>query len=289
MIRIAKSAGFCMGVKRALDLVRRLAAEGRGPIFTDGPLIHNPEIVAMLEREGISALGSTAPRRGIIVIRAHGVSPERREALRMIGLPLHDATCPDVAAAQAIVRRHARGGYAIAIIGDRGHAEVEGLLGFSEGQGRVIGTPGDLAALPSCGRVCVVAQTTQETRLFRELSGLIRARSAECVVCDTICRSTRERQRETLEIARNVDAVVVVGGRNSANTARLAAIVAGEGVTVIHAESEKDLRGDCLAGAKRIGIVAGASTPPWTIERVAEWLRAHYAVSDSSDRPDVRA
>lgn len=277
-----------MGVKRALDLVRRLSAEGRGPIFTDGPLIHNPEIVAMLEREGISALEGASPRRGIIVIRAHGVSPERREALKRIGLPLHDATCPDVAKAQAIVRRHARRGYEIAIIGDRGHAEVEGLLGFSEGRGRVIGSPGDLAGLPPCGRVCVVAQTTQEIRLFRELSGLIRGRSAECVVCDTICRSTRERQRETLEIARSVDAVVVVGGRNSANTARLAAIVEGEGVTVIHAESEKDLRGDSLRGVERIGIVAGASTPPWSIGCVAEWLRAHGAVPDGPDERSGR-
>lgn len=287
MIRIAQSAGFCMGVKRALDLVRRLAREGLGPIYTDGPLIHNPEIVALLEREGISALGSGAPpERGLIVIRAHGVSPERRETLKRIGLPFHDATCPDVAKAQAIVRRHARKGYEIAIIGDRGHAEVEGLLGFSEGRGRVIGSRGDLGELPPGVRVCIVAQTTQDTRLFRELSGLIRERAAECVVCDTICRSTRERQRETLEIARSVDAVIVVGGRNSANTARLATIVEGEGVTVIHAESEKDLRECCFVGVERIGIVAGASTPPWSIERVAEWLRAHRGVSDRSDRSD---
>lgn len=276
MIRIARNAGFCMGVRRALDLVRCLAAEGAGPIYTDGPLIHNPEIVATLEREGVRALRKgEAPRRGLIVIRAHGVSPARREELRRIGLPLRDATCPDVAKAQAIVRAHARRGYEIAIIGDRGHAEVEGLLGYSEGRGRVVGSRADAAALPPGRRICIVAQTTQEVRLFRDLSSLIRGRSAECLVCDTICRSTKERQDETAEIARCSDAVIVVGGRNSANTLRLAEIVESAGVRAIHAESERDLREEMLGGAARIGVVAGASTPPWSIERVAEWLREH--------------
>lgn len=264
-----------MGVKRALELVRRLAAEGRGPIYTDGPLIHNPEIVEMLAREEIHALeDGESPARGLIVIRAHGVSPSRRAALKHIGLPLFDATCPDVAKAQAIVRRYARKGYEIAIVGDRGHAEVEGLLGFSGGRGLVVCSRGDLAGLSPGARVCVVAQTTQDSRLFRELAEGIRARAAECAVCDTICRSTKERQAEALVIARSADAVVVVGGRNSANTARLATIVGAEGVRVIQVESEKDLRRGDFAGVERIGLVAGASTPPWSIERVAEWLRA---------------
>lgn len=274
MIRVARSAGFCMGVKRALDLVRRLAAEGRGPIYTDGPLIHNPGIVETLARERIRALkDGESPTRGLIVIRAHGVSPSRREELKRIGLPLFDATCPDVAKVQAIVRRYARDGYEIAIVGDRGHAEVEGLLGFSDGRGRVVGSHADVDALPPGARVCVVAQTTQDTRLFRELARRIRRCAAGCVVCDTICRSTKERQAEALEIARQADAVVVVGGRNSANTARLATIVGAAGVKVIHAESKKDLRAGDFAGVRRVGVVAGASTPPWSIEQVERWLR----------------
>ena len=280
MIRVARNAGFCMGVKRALDLVRRLAAEGRGPIYTDGPLIHNPGIVETLARERIRALkDGESPGSGLIVIRAHGVSPRRREELKRIGLPLFDATCPDVAKVQAIVRRYARDGYEIAIVGDRGHAEVEGLLGFSEGGGRVVGSQRDVDTLPPGARVCVVAQTTQDAQLFRELAERIRLCAAECVVCDTICRSTKERQAEALDIARQADAVIVVGGKNSANTARLATIVGAAGVKVIHAESEKDLCARDFAEAQRIGIVAGASTPHWSIERVEKWLRLHRFAS----------
>ena len=275
MIKLARSAGFCMGVKRALDIVLELSRAGGGPIYTDGPLIHNPQIIALLERKGIRSLaGRGDPSRGLIVIRAHGVSPERREALKSIGLPLHDATCPDVAKVQAIVNKYSRRGYEIAIIGDRGHAEVEGLLGYSRGLGRVISGPEDVEALDRGAKVCVVAQTTQDVRLFRELAERISARVSECVVCDTICRATKERQRETIALARGVDAMVVVGGRNSANTARLVTLCGETGVTVLHVESEKDCDALSLRHVNRVGVTAGASTPHWVIERVVERLGA---------------
>jgi len=278
MIKVATSAGFCMGVKRALDIVLELSRTADSPIYTDGPLIHNPQIIALLERKGIKSLaGAAAPSRGLIVIRAHGVSPERREALTRIGLPLHDATCPDVAKVQAIVNKYSRRGYEIAIIGDRGHAEVEGLLGYSRGLGKVISGAGDVEALDKKARVCVVAQTTQDVRLFQEVAERIRGRVSECVVCDTICRSTKERQRETIALARSVDAMVVVGGRNSANTARLAKICGETGVTVFQVESEKDLEGLPLHHVHRVGVTAGASTPHWVIERVVERLGAHLS------------
>jgi (E)-4-hydroxy-3-methyl-but-2-enyl pyrophosphate reductase len=278
MIKLARSAGFCMGVKRALDIVLELSRTTDGPIYTDGPLIHNPQIIALLERKGIKSLaGVGAPSRGLIVIRAHGVSPGRREALKRIGLPLYDATCPDVAKVQAIVNKYSRRGYEIAIVGDRGHAEVEGLLGYSRGLARVISGPEDVEALGRGAKVCVVAQTTQDVSLFGELAERIRTRVSECVVCDTICRSTKERQREAIALARSVDAMVVVGGRSSANTARLVKICGETGVTVFHVESEKDCDALSLHHVNRVGVTAGASTPHWVIERVVERLGARMS------------
>lgn len=277
MIKVAKSAGFCMGVKRALDIVLDLVRAGDGPIYTDGPLIHNPQITALLEKKGIRSLAGI-PSQGLIVIRAHGISPARRAELKRIGLPIRDATCPDVAKVQAIVNKYSGMGYEIAIIGDKGHAEVEGLLGYSRGLGRVISETAEVEGLDGNARVCVVAQTTQDAGLFQEVSERIRARVAECVVCDTICRATRERQRETAELARTVDAMVVVGGRESANTARLAKMCRETGVAVFHAETEKDLEGVSLHRFARIGVTAGASTPHWLIERVVEALGARVSL-----------
>ena len=278
MIKVAKNAGFCMGVKRALDIVLDLARAGGGPIYTDGPLIHNPQITALLEKKGIRSLASAGiPTEGLIVIRAHGISPKRRAELKRIGFPLHDATCPDVAKVQAIVNKYSGLGYEIAIIGDKGHAEVEGLLGYSRGLGRVISGTAEVETLDRNAGVCVVAQTTQDVGLFKEVAERIRARVTECVVCDTICRATRKRQRETAELARTVDAMVVVGGRESANTARLAKICREAGVAVFHVESEKDLDGVSFQRLTRMGVTAGASTPHWLIERVVEALSARLS------------
>ncbi|MDD5558007.1 MAG: 4-hydroxy-3-methylbut-2-enyl diphosphate reductase [bacterium] len=272
VIEVAGTAGFCMGVRRALDIVLRMAAEG--PVHTDGPLIHNPVIVRMLEEKGIRPLDpARPPAAGVIVIRAHGVSPSRRGDLGRLGLRVCDATCPDVAKVQAIVKRHAERGYEIVIVGDRGHAEVEGLLGFSGGRGRVVSSPAEARRLPPLGKVCAVAQTTQDPALFGETAAILGERAAELVVFDTICRSTKARRREAIELSRRVDAMVVVGGRNSANTARLAAICAGADVPVFHVESEAELDAAALAAFGAIGVTAGTSTPDWMIERVVERLR----------------
>lgn len=273
-IKVARSAGFCKGVRRALDIVRALSESGEGPIHTDGPLIHNPQIVSALKRAGVAPLKKgVPPSRGLIVIRAHGVSPERREQLSRIGLPIRDATCPDVARVQGIVKKYAGRGYTVIVVGDRGHAEVEGLIGFCGGRGMVVSGLSDAGRLSRMGRVCVVAQTTQDLNLFRDIVELIKKRASECIVCETVCRSTRERQKEAMELARGVDAMVVVGARNSANTVRLAEICARAGVPVFHVECERELRGQALARFSTIGVTAGASTPEWVITRVVEKLR----------------
>ncbi len=278
MIKIAKTAGFCMGVRRAVDIVLGLSRNARFPIYTDGPLIHNPQIVALLERKGIRSIkGIPAPTNGVVVIRAHGVSPDRRLELKGIGLPLHDATCPDVTKVQAIVKKYSHQGYTVVIVGDRGHAEVEGLLGFAGARGLIVSHEKDLETLPPMDKACVVAQTTQDTRFFEKVAGVVRSRVPECVVFDTICDSTRERQREAVSLASSVDTMIVVGGRNSANTLRLVSICEREGTPVFHVESEKELDRIDLQNIRCIGVACGASTPNWVIERVVEKLRGIQA------------
>jgi len=274
MIKCVKNAGFCMGVKRALDIVLGLNTKGLGPLYTDGPLIHNPQIISLLEDKGIKPLAGKSPSRGLIVLRAHGVSPARREELARTGLPIHDATCPNVTKVQAIVSDYSRRGYTVIIVGDRGHAEVEGLLGFAGGLGRVVGGPGEVDSLPMTGKVCVVAQTTQDIQLFRETAERIRKRVSECEVFDTICLSTKKRQKETIGLARKVDAMVVVGGKKSANTARLVKICEAVGTTVFPVESERDLDSFSLRPFRRVGVTGGASTPRWVIERVVQRIEA---------------
>jgi 4-hydroxy-3-methylbut-2-enyl diphosphate reductase len=163
------------------------------------------------------------------------------------------------------------------IVGDRGHAEVEGLMGFSKGLGTVVSSVEDAEALPPGGKVCVVAQTTQDLDVFEGVARRINERASACVVCDTVCRSTRERQKETIAMARATDAMVVVGGRSSANTARLVKICEKVGVPVFHVESERELNDIPLHRYGRIGVTAGASTPRAVIERVVEAIRAQRA------------
>jgi (E)-4-hydroxy-3-methyl-but-2-enyl pyrophosphate reductase len=278
MIKIARTAGFCMGVKRAVDMVLRLHRKTSAPIYTDGPLIHNPQIVSLLEERGIASLKSVPkPSAGLIVIRAHGVSPERRAEIRRIGLPVHDATCPDVAKVQAIIKKYAQKGYSVVIVGDKGHAEVEGLLGFAGGSGFVVSCRSDIDSLPSMEKVCVVAQTTQDMQFFEEVAGIMRHRVPECVVFDTICDSTKARQKEIVTLARSMDAMIVVGGKNSANTARLVQICERQGIPVFHVEKEDELGKVPAGNYRQIGVAGGASTPSWVIERVVEKLRSCQA------------
>jgi len=270
----AKKAGFCMGVKRALEMVLDRARREDGRIFTYGPLIHNPQVVALLSSKRVTA---SRDRRelhpgDICFISAHGISPEVRGKLQATGARLCDASCPDVLKVQGIIRKYARRGYSTVIFGDPGHSEVEGLLGFTESRGMVVGSPEEAAAIPVSDRVCLVSQTTQDPEEFRRVAAEVKKRIPQTVVCETICASTRARQREVLEMARKVDALVVVGGRNSANTARLTRIASGL-VPVFQVETASDLVPEQLENFRTVGVTAGASTPNWLLQEVIDRLR----------------
>lgn len=268
-IRLAKTAGFCMGVRRAVELVLEAANTKKGPLYTYGPLIHNPQIINLLEQKGVSVL--TDPSHvepGTVLIRAHGVPPHVKDSLKEIGFTVVDATCPRVIKVQTIIKKYAQQGYHTIIVGDKNHPEVVGLLGYTEGLGMAVNSPEDIPALPSFDSAIVVAQTTQNSHIFSEMAQGFSARFPHYKIFNTICDSTIKRQCEAREMAKEVDAVIVVGGYNSGNTKRLAHIGKDAGVPTFHIESDADLDPAWLEGMHTIGITAGASTPTWVITKV---------------------
>ena len=271
---VAKKAGFCMGVKRALEMVLERAREGKKVIITYGPLIHNPQVVDLLSSKGISSSRNIAAINSgnLCFISAHGISPRGRDTLKSAGLRLCDASCPDVLKVQGTIRKYARRGFATVVFGDEGHTEVEGLLGFTEGRGYVVGGPEEVEKLPDLDRVCLVAQTTQNRDQYHEVAQVAKDRFREVLVFETICASTLDRQKEVVDMAGKVDAMVVVGGRNSANTARLT-VIAAKLVPVFQVETAGEMDMEALGRYRTVGITAGASTPNWLIQGVVDRLR----------------
>lgn len=281
-IKRAAAAGFCFGVKRAIELALKACAENPGPIFTLGPLIHNPQVVRFLEEKGIKVVEElAAAQEGTLVIRSHGVEPEVLAAAQKLGLKVVDATCPFVKRAQELARELTAQGYTVVVVGDREHPEVKGIVGWTGGQARVVENPEEAALLPPLRRVGVIAQTTQPRENFVAVVGVLQRRMAEDTgeelaeirVFNTICHATAERQQAARELARQVDVMVVVGGHNSANTRKLAAICRESGTPTYHIETAAELRAEWLAEARVVGLTAGASTPDWIIEEVEERMK----------------
>ncbi len=268
---LAKTAGFCMGVRRAMEMVMAESNKKEGPLFTFGPLIHNKQVLDLLETKGIKATDDTTGlTTGRILIRAHGIPPTQREALQNSGLKVIDATCPKVTRVQAIIRHQSNKDRDTIIVGDQNHAEVIGLMGYSKKPAHLIEKKGDVANLPDLENPFVVAQTTQDAEDFKEIVSALQARFPDIQVFDTICDATHERQEEVRTFKDHVDGVVVVGGYHSANTQRLAKISEEEHLPTFHVETEKELPRDALSQMKVIGLTAGASTPHWLIKNVMQ-------------------
>lgn len=274
IVKLAQTAGFCMGVRRAVDIVLDIARrKGDGPVYTYGALIHNPQTVELLKRRGVLPAESIDEiERGTVVIRAHGISPRERARLREKDVTVVDATCPKVARVQSIIKKHVEGGYDVIIVGDKKHPEVAGLLGYASAGGYVVGDVGDVDRLPPLDLVCVVSQTTQNTRHFERVSGRIKERFPGALVFNTICDSTERRQAEVMGLAGEVDAMIIVGGRNSANTRKLLEISENSGIPSYQVETADELRGIDLEGIERVGVSAGASTPNWITDGVVDYL-----------------
>jgi len=281
----AKSAGFCWGVERAIDIAREFAVVGGRPVYTDGPLIHNRQMMEKLLAEGIHEVGDYQSKSAIaisedkkdnsvMVVRAHGISPERRGYLKNLGLEFKDATCPDVGIIAGKIRIHAKKGYNTVIFGDPKHPEVIGLMGYTEGHGHVIKNQSDIDALPPLGEhVCMVSQSTMFTDEFERLSEYLRVKYPTAMVFDTICGATKERQSDVLVLAQEgAQAIVVIGGRHSANTVKLAALVEKQGLPCFHVETAAELDLAQLRKYDIVGVTAGASTPGFLIDEVCQKL-----------------
>ena len=272
-----------MGVRRAMDMALEASMKKNGSIYTYGPLIHNPQVLEILERKGIKAVrdegggmrvscpGEETPVT--VIIRAHGVSPDEQKKLKDSGVRILNATCPHVGKVQGIIKGYAENGYATVIVGEKDHAEVIGLLGYADGRGYVVNTLEELKSLPPLEKICLVAQTTQDQSRFHEFAEAIQKRFPGAKVFNTICDSTHRRQEEVLALARKVEAMVVVGGKESGNTRRLAQISQEAGVPTFHVETEKDLDLQQFCRYSVIGVTAGASTPNWLILKVVYRLK----------------
>lgn len=270
-ILVAETAGFCWGVRRALDQAVDLAKKIDGPVQTFGPLIHNAQVLEELTEQNIHAveeLGSI--RGGTVLVRAHGIRPETFEQLRATGAEVYDATCPLVRKVQKIITKYGNDGYDIVVVGDDHHAEVVGLRGYAAGRCFVVADEKEAAGLPEFDKVCVVSQTTQNDDTFARTVEVIKHKARVIRSTNTVCEPTRDHQRETIDLARHVDLMVVVGGRHSANTCRLADLAAQEGPRVLHIETDAELRAADFASCTAVGVTAGASTPEWMINRVVE-------------------
>lgn len=263
-----------MGVQRAVDMVLKIAEnKGDEAIYTYGPLIHNPQTVDLLKKQGVVPIEHVDEiREGMIIIRAHGISPQEKEKIQKRGIKVIDATCPKVLHVQSIIKKHAAKDYTILIVGDSEHPEVEGLLGHAYGRGIVIGNATRIDELSDLKRVCVVAQTTQSKDDYSEISGRILEKFPEALVFDTVCDSTEKRQAEVKGLAAEMDVVFIVGGHNSANTRRLAKLSESHGTPTFHIETAEDLQAIDLSRYRRVGISAGASTPDWIIKRIVKAL-----------------
>ncbi len=272
-VRLAKTAGFCMGVRRAMNIVLDAANKKKGKLYTFGPLVHNPQAIEMLKQKGVEILGDNSISDATVILRAHGVAPAERKRLKEAGYFLCDATCPHVARAHAIIKKAIKDGYKAIIIGDRGHAEVDGLLGYADGKGFVVENIAEVENLPYLDRACIIAQTTQDRKIFHEIVEKIKKKIPEIKIFDTICDSTKMRQQEVLELAKEVEAVVIVGGKNSANTRRLHEIARSTGVPSFHIEEENELDYLGLDKYENVGVMAGASTPNWVINKVIDRIK----------------
>jgi len=271
-VKLARTAGFCMGVRRAMEIVlAETNKKSEGPLFTFGPLIHNNQVLDLLASKGVRPVDDlNGLETGVIVIRAHGVPPQQREAIRNTGLKTIDATCPKVLRVQAIIRAHTKKGYSAIIVGDENHPEVIGLMGYAEGPVHVIKAVKDISGLPHIDKLFIVAQTTQNQENFGRVVKALKERFPDVLVFDTICDATRERQEEVRSFAGHVNAVVVVGGYHSGNTQRLVQISKEAGLPTFHVETEKELDKEKLAEMDVTGVTSGASTPNWMIKNVVK-------------------
>ena len=264
---LADYLGFCYGVKRAIKIARENAAPD-GSACTLGPIIHNPQMVERLKDEGVGTIDCLDDlKRGKVIIRSHGVGPETYERAEAMGLECVDATCPHVKKAQLSAKELAEEGRFVVIVGEKEHPEVHSIVQWAGGNVAVIETVAEAASVPNASRLGIISQTTFSGERFREIVSALLDKSCDIRVMRTICTATDQRQRAARDLASKVDVMLVIGGKNSANTTRLAQLCA-KICRTYHIETAEELQPAWFDNIEKIGITAGASTPDWIIKEV---------------------
>lgn len=278
---MAKSAGFCFGVKRAVDKVYEEARNSKVPVYTFGPIIHNEEVVEDLEKKGVHVVCNLEDLKdlpkGIIVIRSHGVSREIYDKIQETGFKIVDATCPFVIKIHRFVKEYSEKGYHVIIIGNDSHPEIEGIKGWSAPERTTVLQTKEEAEnliIPAAQKACIVSQTTFNYNKFQELVEIIEKKGYDILVLNTICNATEERQREAADIAAKADAMIVIGGRHSSNTQKLFEICKKECANTYYIQTLDDLDLTQFRSIDNVGITAGASTPNNIIEEVHKNVRS---------------
>ena len=281
-VTVAKTAGFCFGVKRAVEKVYEQIEKGKTPIYTFGPIIHNEEVVRDLEERGVKVLETAEELRqltdGVVVIRSHGVGKDIYDILEKNGIEIIDATCPFVKKIHRIVSEQNENGRRVIIVGNGKHPEVEGIKGWGNDDTLVIETAEEFEKLQiSDGeKLCIVSQTTFNYKKFQDLVEKISKTRYDILVLNTICNATQERQVEARQIASQVDVMIVIGGRNSSNTQKLYEICRRECKETYYIQTLKDFKPEKAGSVRSVGITAGASTPNQIIEEVHTNVRIKF-------------
>lgn len=267
-----RSIGFCSGVKRAVELSESALKTRRDPIYSIGPIIHNPPEMERLTGMGLKVVRriDEIPRGACLLIRSHGATPGELAAARKRGLCIIDTTCAIVKRLQAAYRGLVREGYTVIVVGDRNHPEVQGVLSQEKGRSQVVGGLADLKKIKLKGRIGVVAQTTQPLHKVQEVVDFLLGKTEELRIINTLCPVTLKRQEEASDLAKLVDTMLVIGGKNSANTSRLFEICRKVNPCTFQIERRQEL--DFRRGKSQyaLGVTTGTSTPLWLIERMIE-------------------
>ena len=272
-IFVAKTAGFCFGVKRATDMAFKLAAEKRKGVYTLGPIIHNPQVVDKLRQKGIVPIDDFKTGKDIraVIIRTHGVPLQTSKEIASFGCEIIDATCPFVKKAQYYAKLLKEEGYQVVILGEENHPEVKSLMSYADDNAIVVNEKTPLSRLSK--KIGLVVQTTQPLESLKKVLSDVLKHAKEIKVYNTICNSTALRLKETEKIARKADVMFVVGGKNSANTTQLAKLCDSLSVPTHHIETASEIEKKWVTHARKVGITAGASTPEWIIKEVEKRIR----------------
>jgi small subunit ribosomal protein S1 len=270
---LAEVAGFCFGVRRAVEMTENFRREHTGRLTTLGPIIHNEQVIDRMRQEGVETASELESiPEGTVVLSAHGVSPAIVAQARQQGLKMLDVTCPFVTKVHLRAKMLHEQGYQVLLVGDRGHSEVRGVVGAVEalgGQVTVVTCPEEIATIALGKKVGVISQTTQYASNFAAVLAEVGKVAVEVRGFNTVCNATDELQDAAIRMARQVEVALVVGGKKSANTRRLRELCAAEGIPAYHIETAAEIEPSWLEGREVVGITGGASTPDWILEEVA--------------------